>query len=136
MPNGITFDTLNLSACVDCTMVIANGPETADQHDAADRMVAKWGRDTIHLSLNCPEDCDGWFSMDDCEVCGDSLGGDRHPAVLMRPKCSECDEWVRVSRDDDPARRFGGSWAHLDGQPLCPVMTASGYRPADHPAAH
>lgn len=132
--NGITYDTLTLAGCIDCVMVLANGPEDEDGHNAANAMAHKWGHDVRHLVNACTEECEAWFSMDDCDVCGSTLGGDRHPVVLVRPKCAVCDEWVRAAVLGDPARSWGGSYAHMDGQPLCPVMGPSGYVPADHPS--
>lgn len=39
----------------------------------------QWGE--AELTINCKEDCEGWFSRMPCEGCGSPLSGDRHPAV-------------------------------------------------------
>ncbi len=37
---------------------------------------------TNEITLNCPEECEGWFSSSQCDGCGSMLAGDRHPAAL------------------------------------------------------
>lgn len=32
--------------------------------------------------LACPENCEGYFTWHSCDVCGSSLGGERHPVVF------------------------------------------------------
>ncbi|SHN46449.1 hypothetical protein [Cryptosporangium aurantiacum] len=64
----------------------------------------------------------------------------KHPAGApghVRHVCPECDEPVEHIPPDsagtgalaggDPARQ---EWSHLDGEPLCPVVTDTGYQPA------
>ena len=71
----------NLAVCLDCTFLLANGIETDAEQRAADAMALIWPH--ADLVLACPEDCEGWFSPEDCDGCGDALGGDRHPAVAF-----------------------------------------------------
>lgn len=76
----------DLSACVDCLMVIANGeyPEDEERRDA---IVAGEKREYEAgwiWAYDCPEDCEGWFSMSPCDICRSPLGGDRHPVALIR----------------------------------------------------
>jgi hypothetical protein len=77
-----------LEICVDCTMFVANG-EVFDGSgnditiDHAERMREQWGDKLIHMVLSCPEGCEGWFSMSDCDGCGSPLGGERHPAAVL-----------------------------------------------------
>lgn len=68
---------LELSVCVDCAMLIANG-ETPPDNPEFD-LLDEW--DGWVVVLNCPEDCEGGFSWSRCDGCGSTLGGDRHPAV-------------------------------------------------------
>jgi hypothetical protein len=86
-----TIDADELEFCVDCTMLIANGEcYDSDGNDigaeVADRQMAIWGTGwdgAYGLTLNCPEDCDGYFTWRACDGCGSTLGGDRHPGVHM-----------------------------------------------------
>lgn len=78
-----TIDADDLEFCIDCVMLIANG-EGTDAHTEA--MVAIWGEGingVMGLVLSCPEDCEGWFSWSECDGCGSSLGGDRHPGAHL-----------------------------------------------------
>jgi hypothetical protein len=80
----VTHD--DLSVCEDCLSLIANGTisddldPTADEAHAA-RMDALWPGEDVETV--CPEDCDGWFSWAPCDGCGSTLGGTRHPAVVL-----------------------------------------------------
>lgn len=84
-----TIDADNLEFCTDCVMLIANGEVIeSDGNDITDQVNAMqvdiWGtgvNGALGLTLNCPEDCEGWFSWSDCDGCGSNLGGDRHPGV-------------------------------------------------------
>ena len=81
-------ETYDLSVCVDCLAIMANG--TLGAEDAAEdaahaaRMAEQWPG--FHLVPACPEDCEGHFSWARCEGCGSSLGGDRHPATAFARK--------------------------------------------------
>jgi hypothetical protein len=84
----LTIETLD--ACVDCLHLVANGEVTdGDGNDiTADltaKVIAKLGipRVLTHLAPACDQDCEGHFSWTPCGVCGDHLGGDRHPVALM-----------------------------------------------------
>lgn len=76
-----TINMADLEFCPDCVQMIANG-EGTDAHSEA--MIELWGEGingVLGLTLNCPEDCDGYFTWRSCNGCGDTLGGDRHPGV-------------------------------------------------------
>src|SRR6478735_3713363 len=108
-------DTIEFEWCSDCLMLHANGeigdlgelpswmdrdapgahlynwPGDDQDENAAQRHAAlmdkQWPHDEWDVSMNCPEECDGWFSSSPCEGCGTRLGGDRHPAVAWpKPK--------------------------------------------------
>ncbi|TQS43733.1 hypothetical protein [Cryptosporangium phraense] len=73
----------------------------------------------------------GWTLTD--EMAKHSAGAPRH----VRYVCPECGEPVEhvppydagtgALAGGDPARQ---EWSHLDGEPLCPVVTDTGYQPA------
>jgi hypothetical protein len=78
-----------LELCVDCVQLTANGElgqGDADADEAHDERMTLWlaqyGDDT-NLVLACDEDCEGWFSSRQCDGCGSSLGGDRHPGAIL-----------------------------------------------------
>lgn len=77
----------DLSVCVDCTMLIANGEVQDDGRDITEehaaKVAAQWGEDAIHLVLSCPDECEGWSSSSECDGCGSTLGGERHPAAVL-----------------------------------------------------
>jgi hypothetical protein len=82
--------TFEITVCIDCTHVIANGELPADsewtdeEHTAA--MLREW--EDADITLACDEDCEGFFSSHDCEGCGSTLAGDRHPAVAWVPRAA------------------------------------------------
>lgn len=86
-----TVDADNLEFCTDCVMLIANGEVFNSEgrdiaQEVSDRQVAIWGEGingVLGLVLACPEDCDGWFSWSQCDGCGSTLGGDRHPGAHL-----------------------------------------------------
>ncbi len=49
---------------------------------------------------------------------------------LICPECGE-EALIRPPTDWTPAHEPAPAYSHTDGEPLCPVMTASGYRPAE-----
>ena len=77
--------THDLDVCTVCIHLIANG-EYDDGTDAAEKcsagQVAKWGDLAVHMVLGDTEDT--WFSMRDCEGCGDTDGGDRFHAHIIQ----------------------------------------------------
>lgn len=81
----MTYDTDTdmgeTSVCVDCAMMLANG-EGTEEH--AERIAARWQAQGYDLVLACDEECEGWFSWLDCDGCGSTLGGDRHPAHWIK----------------------------------------------------
>ena len=86
-----TVDADNLEFCTDCVMLIANGEcFDGDGNDiapsVANAQTAIWGEGwdgAYGLTLNCPEDCEGWFSWSPCDGCGSMLGGARHPGAHL-----------------------------------------------------
>lgn len=71
--------THELEACVDCLMWVANG-EATDEHAAR---IASQRPGVEHIIVACNEDCEGPFSWRPCEVCGSTLGGERHKVAIL-----------------------------------------------------
>lgn len=72
-------------ACVDCTMIIANGDdsgiEDVEQHH---QRIAEQGLYELgQVVMACDEDCEGHFSSSRCDYCGSYLAGDRHPIAVL-----------------------------------------------------
>lgn len=89
MTRTLSRDALEISVCVDCVMLLANGELTdpdgvdvASEHDA--KIAAQWGDADITLGgfSDETEDADGWFSWSPCQGCGSQLGGSRFSAVV------------------------------------------------------
>jgi hypothetical protein len=80
------FDQTELSVCLVCIHILANG-EFNDGTDAAEKcsakMVAIWGSDTQHISAG---DKDLGFCTSSCDTCGDTYHGDRFQAIALIPK--------------------------------------------------
>lgn len=89
-----TSNTVDLSVCVDCLFLLANGEvqdgegnDITQEHAHKVRML--WSDTEITLgSLECRYcpteengDCESWFSYLPCNCCGSSLGGDRSHAT-------------------------------------------------------
>lgn len=57
--------------------------------------------------------------------------------VVARMVCPVCHEPARACppRQWVPANGPRPPWSHRDGEPLCPVVGATGYRPARRPCA-
>lgn len=55
--------------------------------------------------------------------------------VVARMVCPVCHEPARANapRRWVPAYGPRPAWSHVDGEPLCPVIGATGYRPARRP---
>lgn len=84
-PSGrFTHDRIDISVCVDCMVLIANGDLPDDEERAAEVGAMKGIDDGWDVVMSCPDECEGWFSWQPCDACQSSLGGDRHPAVMMR----------------------------------------------------
>lgn len=79
------YDKIELSVCVSCLEVLANGVETTEHEQVARDMHEKWGGDERHIVPACTDECEGGFSWTSCDGCGSTLGGDRHPAVALIP---------------------------------------------------
>lgn len=72
-----------LQGCIDCTMAIANGdyPEDEARFDAVLNGERKWASQGYVLVATTEEDTH--FSWASCDVCGSTLGGDRHPLAAV-----------------------------------------------------
>lgn len=75
-----------IEICANCLSLLANaevwdedGHNVAKVH--AEKINTLWPIGQYKLVPNCSEECEGSFSWRDCEGCGSTLGGDRHPAV-------------------------------------------------------
>lgn len=90
------FEVHELSVCNECIQLLANGgcdgcetcvfsdnPESEPCQTVADRMVAKWGDDTMHLS---PGSGDLGYCQSECQGCGQTDHGDRFEAVALIPQ--------------------------------------------------
>ena len=98
----ITDNPCELSICVDCMMVLANGESTYSD-DESERvhhagMAEQLGDYDVTLGRLTPNDvCEGsehdsdcvcdqlGFSWSLCDGCGSKLGGDRYAATLWLP---------------------------------------------------
>lgn len=98
-----------IEICGDCLLFIANGdlpdcapdgsriaPEHWDairegktEHPTVKAITKRWGELTRHIHPSGDEGCEGCFSWRPCGCCGATLGGDRHPAVVLceHPGC-------------------------------------------------
>lgn len=84
----VTVIADDLSVCVDCVLLIANGEVTdSDGNDIAEevaaRQVAVWGDDNTGLVLSGTDD-EPFFSSSACDGCGSDLAGDRMKAAVLR----------------------------------------------------
>lgn len=75
-----------LAICVACLEYTTKG-EVGDGGRTTEEVAAaigqEWGDHAGGLTAACGENCDGWFSWSPCEGCGSTLGGERHPAVVL-----------------------------------------------------
>lgn len=83
------YETFEFDWCTDCLCMDANGTlgDVTEEEDAAHAaaMEREWPQaDGWHTHNNCDGDCEGSFSWVQCEGCGSTLGGDRHPAMAMK----------------------------------------------------
>jgi len=78
-------DYTDLSICVDCLALIANGTlgQGDDGADAAHGHAMRYRWPDHHIVPACSEGCEGHFSWSSCQGCGSRDGGDRHPAVAF-----------------------------------------------------
>lgn len=77
---------VELQVCVDCLAIDANGADSIDDGEAVarfERAMETATRSGYVYANACPEECEGSFSWRPCDFCGSTLGGDRHPAVLI-----------------------------------------------------
>jgi hypothetical protein len=80
-------ERIEMEVCVDCLMVDANGESEGIEPEALARIEKAYTDATAdgwYYANNCDENCEGWFSWSPCGFCGSTLGGDRHPAVLLK----------------------------------------------------
>lgn len=80
------LETATGEMCVDCLMLLANGdtpPEMSE--DETDAYLAEVDRRTAgYLPVPaCSDECEGGFGSHPCDVCGSTLGGDRHPVHFL-----------------------------------------------------
>ncbi len=80
---AVTED-VELEVCTDCLTLIANGEVPKDDPEFS--LLDEW--DGWMLAINCDEDCEGGFSWSQCDGCGSTLGGDRHPVIAMKLEVS------------------------------------------------
>lgn len=87
--------------CVDCLCLLANGdvPEHMDDVQRSE-WLAEIDRRTAGYDVvpACQEDCEGHFSWSSCDVCGSTLGGDRHPVSMIRRTGSLLEEIRQAER--------------------------------------
>lgn len=72
-----------LSVCVDCIAYLANGGDELEPSRAAE-IAAAIERQGGHVVAACGADCEGGFSWAPCELCGSTLGGERHAAAVLQ----------------------------------------------------
>ena len=83
----VAVDGLNV--CDDCASLVANGEVTGQEaaRDITDahaaKMVAKWGDQLRHMVL--AGDSESSESEYECDGCGSTAWGSRHPAAILRP---------------------------------------------------
>jgi hypothetical protein len=81
------FKVAEIDICEDCLTVVDGDPNMGDAESqarckvAAEGLAQNWPGRNVHGA--CPEDCDGSFSWSACEGCGNTDGGNRHPAVVL-----------------------------------------------------
>jgi hypothetical protein len=68
--------TYEISGCVDCMSLLANGDVPSDRPNIADEIVTNWPQETHQLHVSDGND-DTWFSWNGCECCNSNLGGTR-----------------------------------------------------------
>lgn len=75
----VADDIIELSACVDCVVWLANGEEPHDNPDgwSPDQIEANWAG--YQVVVGGDESTEYEFSWQPCDVCGSRLGGDRYP---------------------------------------------------------
>lgn len=78
------FITVEFEFCDECRIVTANGVDTPEQEQCAARIQEIWSAGWILTSNDNGEDEDGYFSPETCGGCGDTLAGDRFPAVATK----------------------------------------------------
>lgn len=80
------MNTLTGSACTDCLMLVANGETPPEMDEAATAAyLAEVERRSAGYTVvpACDEECEGGFSWSACDLCGSTLGGDRHPVAFL-----------------------------------------------------
>lgn len=93
---------LELAACTDCALFVANGdlPENDDDAQRITDAVTKWFDEGYHLATG---DQDFGFSWQHCQVCKSHLGGDRQMVVAMsivNPNNGCADDHLERDRKD------------------------------------
>lgn len=72
-----------LVGCVDCLCYIANGDVPEDRPTLPQDIAANWPEPGLYIVIACEEECEGWFSWRSCDICGATLGGNRHPFAVL-----------------------------------------------------
>lgn len=76
------WEQIKISVCTTCIVVMSNGCETPEDKACAVLMAEGWPAPWTLVATG--EDEEGWFSWQQCEGCGEVLGGQRYNAVAMR----------------------------------------------------
>lgn len=88
-PRRVIKDVIPLSVCLDCYwfLVYDEAPEDSEQTEedlrrARDRCAGKPTNQVVVGSADADDETDE-FSWSECDMCGSSLGGSRHPAAIL-----------------------------------------------------
>jgi hypothetical protein len=85
-PEPAADEVIEISACVDCLLFVANGD--VPEHDEAlpERIRARLGDGASRLVCAGGDDDGTEFSWSPCECCGSRLGGMRHALAIIAPR--------------------------------------------------
>ena len=77
----------DIEICEDCLVVVDGDPSMGNGESQARCAVAAEGLARMWPGLTvtgaCPENCEGSFSRFSCGGCGNTDGGNRHPAAVL-----------------------------------------------------
>lgn len=79
------YNIIDVSVCDACIQLMCNGEIQDGENTARDCIIGQrgvWGDDARHFT---PGSGEPFYSQSDCEGCGTSYHGDRHPAHVMIP---------------------------------------------------
>lgn len=96
------MDNVDLSACWECVLFVANGdlPENDVDADRIEAGVIRWHSLGYHLAVG---DEDYGFSWRHCDVCKSHLGGGRHEMFAMpinKPDKGSTDDHLERDSED------------------------------------